>query len=82
MTTSTTTAAALELSAMIYSTPAVPESRPSGAAALAIKVGVAGLAIWLIATLGVLTGRWRPPVPVEIAEGPSPVVMTHGDSAR
>lgn len=82
MTTSTTTAAALELSAMIYSTPAVPASRPSRATALAITVAVAGLAIWLIATLGVLTGRWQPPLPIEIAAGPAPVVMSHGASGR
>lgn len=82
MTTLTTTAAALELSAMIYSTPTVPEVRPSRSAALAVKVGVAGLAVWLAATLAVLIGRWQPPIPAEVSGRSAAVVLGQGAPGR
>ena len=53
----TTTAAGFELTAMIYAVPPLPDApTTTRRGAFAIKVAAAGFALWLAATLGVLTG--------------------------
>lgn len=82
MTIVTTTAAALELSAMIYPTPTLPETRPTRATGIAVRIGAAGLALWLAATLAVLIGRWQPPVPADVSGATEAAQTIRADQVR
>lgn len=76
MTCMTTTAAGLELTAMMYAAPDVPAAAAAAPRGRRLAIGIvtAGVALWLATTLGVLTGLWAPPIPAEVSGRPAAAV--------